>query len=245
MARGDRMTAHAAPSDMLLEVRGLTKHFTLHGDIFSRLAGEKTQTLKADVRVIAATSRNLEDAIEKDRFREDLYYRLQGVRINAPPLRKCFDHISDIAHFFLVKFGGFKLKIDPKTLEELKNHEWRGNFRELGNSIERAMMVAKDRGSPIIESADFSIVPLPKRRLNKFEVTLPTTRSDISYDALVKLTEEIKREFFITALKLCNGRAADVATLLNVSRATAFRQLGQLGLVRRSRSEIEEERTNA
>jgi len=111
---------------------------------FERVGG--TKSLRVDVRVIAATNRDLEKAVSSGRFREDLYYRLQVVQINLPPLRDRAEDIPELAHDFLDKFSRQNAKrlhtISPDTMELLRVYPWPGNVRELENAMEHAAVLA-------------------------------------------------------------------------------------------------------
>src|SRR6187431_367816 len=111
---------------------------------FERLGG--TRTLRVDVRVITATNRNLPQMVANGQFREDLYYRLNVVSIDMPPLRERKDDIQQLATFFLRRFAGeLKKRVDglsPDALKLLMRYNWPGNIRELENSIERAVLMS-------------------------------------------------------------------------------------------------------
>src|SRR5205814_4607500 len=114
---------------------------------FERLGG--TRTLRVDVRLIAATNRNLSAMVASGHFREDLYYRLNVVSIEMPPLRERKDDIVPLAHTFIRKFSAeLKKKIDgmePDAQKLLMRYNWPGNIRELENTIERAMLLSEGR----------------------------------------------------------------------------------------------------
>jgi DNA-binding NtrC family response regulator len=111
---------------------------------FERVGG--TQTIRVDVRVIAATNRNLPEEVAKGRFREDLFYRLNVVSLEMPPLRDRKSDIPALARFFLDRYAKANDKkieeLSPQTLELLVSHDWPGNVRELENAIERAVVLA-------------------------------------------------------------------------------------------------------
>jgi DNA-binding NtrC family response regulator len=123
---------------------------------FERLGG--TRTIKSDVRVIAATNRDLENAIEEGEFREDLYYRLNVVMIQMPPLRERKEDIIPLATTFLERFASDLKKpirgFSPAALRLLTRHNWPGNIRELENSVERAVLMAD---GPVIEPKDLTL----------------------------------------------------------------------------------------
>jgi DNA-binding NtrC family response regulator len=113
---------------------------------FERVGGSRL--IEVDVRIIAATSRNLEEAIEKGTFREDLYYRINVVPVYVPPIRERREDIPDLACHFMEKFANKVANrvtdISPEAMDLLMSYNWRGNVRELENAIERAMVLADD-----------------------------------------------------------------------------------------------------
>src|SRR2546426_3118862 len=118
---------------------------------FSRVGGHGM--IDVDTRVIAATNRNLEDAMKRGEFREDLYYRLNVVEIRVPPLRERRDEIPMLAVWFLAKFNaqyGRQKQLSPETLRRLMEYSWSGNVRELENVIRRLVVLAD--GEQAIES---------------------------------------------------------------------------------------------
>src|SRR3977135_2126509 len=130
---------------------------------FERLGG--TRTIKVDVRLIAATNRDLRAALEDGTFREDLYYRLNVVPIDIPPLREHKQNIPDLANLFLKKFCGDAEKeavtISPEAVNLLLSHHWPGNVRELQNIIERACALAKTNK---LEPSDIHIDSSPRNK---------------------------------------------------------------------------------
>ncbi|MDJ0738543.1 MAG: nif-specific transcriptional activator NifA [Gammaproteobacteria bacterium] len=111
---------------------------------FERVGGTKTQTV--DVRVVAATNRDLEGEVQDGGFREDLYYRLNVMPINMPPLRDRVEDVPDLARYLVTKIGkgqGRELSIDDSALRALMGHEWPGNVRELENCLERAAVMSE------------------------------------------------------------------------------------------------------
>src|SRR5499427_8595861 len=122
---------------------------------FKRVGG--AVDIKVDVRVIAATNRNLQEEVRQGKFREDLYYRLNVLPITLPPLRERADDIPRLVTFYLDVYNTeFKKKIrgvTPEAMEQIKRHPWPGNIRELRNAIERAMLLSD---GPMLDTADFS-----------------------------------------------------------------------------------------
>lgn len=114
---------------------------------FERVGG--TRTVKVNVRVIAATNKDLKQLVKEKRFREDLYYRLNVLTVELPPLRERPEDIPLLIHLFLKKEGG-DLRISRNVLDILQNHTWRGNIRELESVIKRAVLLAKAEGRTMI-----------------------------------------------------------------------------------------------
>jgi DNA-binding NtrC family response regulator len=177
---------------------------------FERLGGMKT--IKVDVRIIAATNKNLKEAIANNTFREDLYYRLNTVAIETPALRERKEDVLPLATFFAKKYSEELKKtisgFSPQAVKYLTRHNWPGNIRELQNTIERAVLMAE---SNLIGVED---------------LTLNTTKGDASsIDALgikippsgIKL-DDLERNTIIEALKMTNWVQKDAAELLGVSR---------------------------
>src|SRR5262249_7033525 len=100
-----------------------------------------TRPVRINVRIIAATNRNLNEAVASGEFRADLYYRLNVFDIHIPPLRERRDDILPLADSFLREFAGTAVELTPEAMEALRHHQWPGNVRELRNVIERALIV--------------------------------------------------------------------------------------------------------
>src|SRR3982750_2273901 len=177
---------------------------------FERLGG--TRTLRTDVRVITATNRNLPQMVANGQFREDLYYRLNVVSIEMPPLRERKDDVGALASFFLRRFAGeLKKRIDglaPDALKLLMRYNWPGNIRELENTIDGAILLAE--GSQVTSN---------DLRLGELSTSAPS--SDGSPVVKIPPTgialEEIERQALIEALKMSNWGQKDAAELLNIS----------------------------
>ncbi len=177
---------------------------------FERLGG--TRTLKVDVRLIAATNRDLQAMVAAGTFREDLYYRLNVVSIEMPPLRDRKDDIEALAGFFIRRCAGEMKKktmtLDPEALRVLMRYNWPGNIRELENTIERAVLLAD---SPRISTADLHIgdtAPVGSPRDGASIVKIPPTGVPL---------EDIERMSIVEALKMSNWVQKDAAELLAIS----------------------------
>jgi two-component system response regulator HydG len=177
---------------------------------FERLGG--TRTLRVDVRIIAATNQNLSTMVQQGRFREDLFYRLNVVSVEMPPLRDRKDDIGALAEFFVRRFcGELKKKIDgisPEAQKVLMRHNWPGNIRELENVVERSVLLAD---GPVIDLPDLQIGDQP------------TATSGAEHATVVKIPptgiplEEIERQAVLEALRMSNWVQKDAAELLGIS----------------------------
>jgi len=187
---------------------------------FERLGG--TKTLKVDVRLIAATNRDLRAALEEGTFREDLYYRLNVVPIDIPPLREHKEDIPDLVDHFLPRFAkdnGKEIEgITPAALKLLKDYHWPGNVRQLENTIERA--VALSRGK-VLDAEDIHLDTDQARGAASDSVPfLPDGMTLESWE------DEMIRE----ALRRASGNKSQAARLLGLSRNALRYRLSKLGM---------------
>jgi Nif-specific regulatory protein len=190
---------------------------------FERLGG--TRTLRVDVRLIAATNRNLPQMVANGQFREDLYYRLNVVSIETPPLRERKEDINALATFFLRRFAGeLKKRVDGLSTDALKllmRYNWPGNIRELENAIERGVLLTE---GPQLTSSDL--------RLGE----LSTSQQPGDASPVVKIPptgialEEIERQSIIEALKMSNWVQKDAAELLSISPRVMNYKIKTLGI---------------
>ncbi|RPI48370.1 MAG: hypothetical protein EHM55_25690, partial [Acidobacteria bacterium] len=192
---------------------------------FERLGGTRTQ--KVDVRLIAATNRDLASMVATGAFREDLYYRLNVVSVEMPPLRERKEDITPLAMFFVKKFAGELKKkidgIDPEAQKMLLRYNWPGNIRELENSVERAILMTEGQ---FIASDD----------LRLGEAATAGTTGPREPSALVKIPpsgvplEEIERSALMEALKMSNWVQKDAAELLGISPRVMNYKIKTLGI---------------
>jgi DNA-binding NtrC family response regulator len=193
---------------------------------FERLGG--TRTLKVDVRLIAATNRDLRAALEQHTFREDLYYRLNVVPIDIPPLREHREDIPDLVDLFISRFTAESGKqitgINPEALQLLMDHYWPGNIRELQNVIERACALAT--GS-VLGSSDIRLDSHRARPADSAEAVLPEGMT------LEQWEDEIIRE----ALRKANGNKSQAARMLGLSRNALRYRLSKIGIADDSEKE--------
>jgi len=181
---------------------------------FERVGG--TDTIKVDVRVIAATHRDLAAAVSRTEFREDLYYRLSVVPITIPPLRDRKDDIPLLVDHFLRKFAeGAKMRLSRQALDMLTEYDWPGNVRELENVIERAVVLSD--GDKITEEE----VPDFVKAGHDVSRSAPVTSGDASL-------EDLEREAIVGALEKAGWNQTRAAALLKVPRHVLIYRMKKL-----------------
>jgi len=185
---------------------------------FQPVGGSKT--VKVDVRIIAATNRNLEQLVKEKKFREDLYYRLSVVPIRIAPLRDRKEDIPFLVDFFVSKYSeGRKFKISSEAIKILQSYEWPGNVRELENIIERILALAVDN--------EISITNIPEHISGRFYEPSGTTinipEEGIALDALERMViKEI--------LQRTGGNRSKTARMLQIPRHVLLYRLKKFGL---------------
>ena len=174
---------------------------------FKRVGG--AVDIKVDVRVIAATNRNLQEEVKQGKFRDDLFYRLNVLPIVLPPLRDRADDIPRLVAFYVDVYNTeFKKKIrgvTPEAMEQITRHPWPGNIRELRNAIERAMLLSD---GPMLDTSDFSAGGAVAVRLGD-AVELPAGGIDL---------EQLERSLVVQALERTGWNQTKAATLLGLNR---------------------------
>jgi len=203
-----------------------------------RLGGK--ETIPLDVRVIAATHRDLETAIKQKHFREDLYYRLNVVVIHLPPLRERKEDIPDLVRFFLQKYaaesGVENPSIHPDAVEFLQGQAWPGNVRELENVMRKVLLLAQSYTISIehIRAALARAVPsagLGEKSIQKYvdELIAAAERGEL-VDARARLQETVERALFSRSLAMAHGNQVKAARWLGVSRQTLREKIVAYGL---------------
>jgi two-component system response regulator AtoC len=184
---------------------------------FSRIGGHGI--VAVDARVIAATNRDLEDAMKRGEFREDLYYRLNVVEIRVPPLRERREEIPMLAKWFLAKFNaqyGRQKQLQPETLARLREHPWSGNIRELENVIRRLVVLSD--GAQAIEA----LVARPQT--GSVDAVLPMTTESLK-DIARRGAREAERKALAAVLERVNWNRAEASRILKVSYKTLLNKI--------------------
>ncbi len=216
----------------------------LQDGTFERVGGN--ETVRVNVRILAATNQNLEKQIEAGRFRRDLFYRLKGVTIHLPPLRERQDDLAELVHYFLFRLnrqlGSSVQSVSLEALDLLHRYSWPGNIRELQSVLRESLIAAA--GSvllpsflpPELQTTGATIadeVPVPTihaedwSNLGRFiDAALQAEESDIYRRAI----DEFDRRVLSRALAQTNGHQANAAQLLGLSRPTLRTKLRSLGM---------------
>ena len=178
-----------------------------------RLGG--TKTIQVDCRIVAATNRDLVEAVRRERFREDLYYRLNVITIDLPPLRERLDDVALLAHRFLDIYAKKNDKkvdgVTPNALELLSNYTWPGNVRELENVIERAIVLCKDNMITVDNLPPMMRAHQGAQRMVTFPVGTPL--------------DDIEQRMIAETLKMTQGDKRLAAQLLGIATRTIYRKL--------------------
>ena len=193
---------------------------------FSRVGGHGL--IDVDARVIAATNRNLEEAMRRGEFREDLYYRLNVVEIQVPPLRERREEIPMLAAWFLAKFNaqyGRKKELLPETIARLKQHSWSGNVRELENAIRRLV---------VLTNGEQTVDALVACRRNGDVETRPVVTESLREIAR-RGAREAERKALAEVLEQVRWNRAEASRILKVSYKTLLNKISECGLTAPSR----------
>jgi two-component system, NtrC family, response regulator AtoC len=218
-------------SEMSLSLQGKLLQ-VLQDREFSRLGGKKD--IRVDVRVLAATNKNIEEGIKNGRFREDLYYRLNVVNVMIPPLRERKEEIPIFVEYFLDKFGKkYGRKIPPlseKTIKAFSEHHWVGNVRELENVIQRLVVLGNEE--TIVEE----LTPVPKEdpgAEKKKKMTPPKKIWPSLKEVHQEAIKKAESEMILKALELTNWNRKKAADKLNISYKALLYKIKETSLDKR------------
>jgi DNA-binding NtrC family response regulator len=220
---------------------------------FERVGGQKA--IEVDVRVVAATNRDLAEMVKRGQFREDLFYRLSVIAIEVPPLRERLDDVPLLADHFLARFRQQAARritgFSPEALAAMTRYSWPGNVRELRNAVERAIVLGdretiqpqdlppqvlaqaqppRTRTSPPtppLGSAISTAVPVvPAVTIDPAPPPAPAPAPRASARSL----RELEKEGILAALAATNGNTAQAAAILEIDRSTLYKKLKDYGI---------------
>jgi two-component system nitrogen regulation response regulator GlnG len=224
--------------DMSLSLQGKLLR-VLQEREFERVGG--TEPIRTDVRVIAATHHNLEKMVRENKFREDLFYRLNVIQINIPPLRKRKDDIVPLAEHFLRKYrdgrGATSKTFTPETLKALRAYDWPGNVRELENAVQRAVTLAQ--GDKIFPDALPPQIFKPGQGVTiSFENFLEEKLADLvdrlggldHGDIYSLVIQRVEKPLITLVLRKTEGNQVRAASLLGINRNTLRKKIRELGI---------------
>ncbi len=208
----------------------------IQGQEFYRVGGK--QTIKVDVRIIAATNQDIEKAVEEKRFREDLLFRLNVVVIKLPPLRNRKEDILLLAEYFLQKFQE-EMAIEPRTLspkavDAIKAYSWPGNVRELENIIRRAVILSPN---PVLSPDDLALPQKKQHKeslediiYNRLEGFINSIDVKGKHDLYATIVPFMERPIIRLVLKKTGGNQVKTAELLGINRNTLRKKIKELGI---------------
>lgn len=198
---------------------------TLETRVIERVGG--TKPLHLDVRWIAATNRDLNKLIEEGAFREDLYFRLNVIAVNLPPLRQRREDIPLLSQYFLQQFARDMkkpaLKLSDEVEELFQVYDWPGNVRELKNLVERFMVLEP--------GPEVAVVNLPDRMLEAYRREIGVDITEVTESRYKEAIEEFRRAFIVRAMRTASGNQAQAARLLGLHRNTILHHLRALEIL--------------
>jgi nitrogen regulation protein NR(I) len=205
---------------------------------FQRVGGD--ELISIDVRVLAATHRNLEAAIQEKEFREDLFYRLSVVTVALPPLSERTEDIPDLVKFFMQRYAGELAvenpSIQPDAIAFLQNQKWSGNVRELENVVRRAMLLARpfavslEHVQQILASSRQPLTVASQTHAAYISDLLARIQRGEEDSAYAKMIADLEPELFSQAIQLAQGNQARAARWLGITRLKMREKLIQFGL---------------
>jgi two-component system nitrogen regulation response regulator NtrX len=191
----------------------------LDEQLFTPVGG--TQSIRVDVRVIAATNKNLEEEISKGNFREDLFYRLNVVPFSVPPLRERKQDIPPLVREFLREFGRQygrpRMDVSEEALEALAQHNWPGNVRELKNLVERVLIL----NPRVLRIERKHLPPLTQRS---------SARGSEDFSTLQQARDAYERDYILKKMEEVKSNVSRAAELLGLERSHLYRKMKALGI---------------
>ena len=206
--------------EMPLELQAKLLRIIENGEI-KRLGSN--QIIKSDVRIIAATNRDLAEMVREKTFRADLYYRLNVLVVNVPPLRERTEDIRPLAEHFLKAFNkkyGFTKRLGPDTIQVMEQYDWPGNVRELRNTVERMIVESKNT---LIELQSF-------RKVNTVVVERPAPPAVDPALPYQQAMDQCQRQYITAVVEECGGDLRQAAERMELHLSTLYRKMEKLGL---------------
>lgn len=206
--------------EMPLELQAKLLRIIENGEI-KRLGSN--QIIKSDVRIIAATNRNLAEMVREKTFRADLYYRLNVLVVNVPPLRERTEDIRPLAEHFLKAFNkkyGYTKRLGPDTIQVMEQYDWPGNVRELRNTVERMIVESKNT---LIELQSF-------RKVDTVVVERPAPPAVDPSLPYQQAMDEYQRQYITAVVDACGGDLRRAAARMELHLSTLYRKMEKLGL---------------
>lgn len=206
--------------EMPLELQAKLLRIIENGEI-KRLGSN--QIIKSDVRIIAATNRNLAEMVREETFRADLYYRLNVLVVNVPPLRERTEDIRPLAEHFLKAFNkkyGYTKRLGPDTIQVMEQYDWPGNVRELRNTVERMIVESKNT---LIDLQSF-------RKVDTVVVERPAPSAVDPSLPYQQAMDEYQRQYITAVVDECGGDLRQAAKRMELHLSTLYRKMEKLGL---------------
>ncbi len=205
--------------EMSIGIQAKLLRFLQEGE-FYRIGGKRPIQVK--VRVVSATNRDLEREVTENRFREDLFYRLNTITLKMPPLRKRRDDIPALVDYFLKnsRFGGSShqiKRVDPRVMEVFSDYSWPGNIRELQNTIERLKILA--------ENNEIRLEDIP------FTIRMPKARTEASDFTLDMPLDDVEKSHILRTLAYNHGNKTKTAQTLGITIKTLYNKLHRYGIL--------------
>ena len=204
-----------------------------------------TRSIQVDCRIVAATNRNLLDEIDEGRFREDLYYRLNVIPVDLPPLRDRSEDIPDLVHFFSKQFSAAEQiplpRFSDEVLSTFQNYAWPGNVRELQNYVERLIVLSGEDG-PSLDLLPGHVTGKSGPRSLSSQTLDPETLcrelvrlelqqvGDSSTNVHNQVVSQVEKELILQVLRSCQGVQTKTATRLGINRNTLHKKISEYAL---------------
>lgn len=211
--------------EMSLELQAKLLRIIETGEI-KRLGSNRV--IKSDVRIIAATNRNLAEMVKEKTFREDLYYRLNVLVINIPPLRERPEDIVPIAHYFLQLFNrkyGYSKRFTPEVVKKMEEYSWPGNVRQLRNMVERMMVETQTN---LIDISLFRVGENNNEDSVKEEKYKESTDNNLSSMPYRQAADQWEKIYFKNVLDICQNDMKKAAEMSGIHLSTLYRKLEKL-----------------